>query len=107
MFACTAFGIYGSSGVLVAQRCTCACLYSVRRVLPEPYAYRVHTVRVRVRSSAVLLLLASARAWHAPYTFICTVFGKGSLSDTPFVGKPAFLGVHTVHVGVQYWAWAA
>ena len=62
MRACTAFDIYGPSGVLVAQRFTCVYLHSARRVLSEPYIYRVYTVRVPVRCSAMLLLRVSARA---------------------------------------------
>ena len=42
MRACTAFDIYGPSGVVVAQRCTCLYLRSTRRVLSEPYTYRVY-----------------------------------------------------------------
>ena len=60
--ACTAFGIYRPSGVLVAQRFTCVYLHSARRVLSEPYIYRVNTIRVHVRCSAALLLRMSARA---------------------------------------------
>ena len=51
MRACTTFGMYGPSGVRVAEKCVCVCLHSARRVVSERCAYRVYTIRMRVRRS--------------------------------------------------------
>ena len=72
--ACTAFGMFRPSGVLVVQRCACVCLHSARRVLSEPRTYRAFTVRV---SCAVFrgahIACAHARVGVQPVRVMCSV----------------------------------